>query len=387
MESTAIAASAGFDRATVWRARLGVFAVFLVTGIGVGLWAVHIPIVTTRLQLDPAVLGLALLTIGIGAVVSMPIVSIAAALTGTRHLAIAGGLLFAVTLPLPIIAPNVMFLFVGCALLGLAMGCVDVTINAHGTEVEAAHGRPTMSAFHGFFSLGGLAGSGLGALVIAMGLGDGAGAVGVAVLLVALVVWASFNLLPTASSTVGVRLVWPTRAVIGIGILCGLSFGLEGIVTDWSTLFLFQEKAAGPVAASAGVGLFMATMALFRFLGDGIKLRYGGRRIVVVSGICVATGTALAILAPWAWLGAVGFGLIGVGAANVVPVLFSASAGVPGVPAAIGIASVTSFGYAGHLLAPPLIGFMARSYGLPIALSVVGVAGIIIAAGGLRLRK
>jgi MFS family permease len=387
MDSTATAAPSAFDSATVWRARLGVFAIFLVTGIGVGLWAVHIPIVTTRLQLDPAVLGLALLTIGIGAVISMPIVSIAAALTGTRHLAIAAGLLFAVTLPLPILAPNIPFLFVACALFGLAMGGVDVSINAHGTEVEAAYGRPTMSAFHGFFSLGGLFGSGLGALVIAMGLGDGSGAVGVAVVLVAIVVWASFNLLPTSSSTVGVSLVWPTRAVIGIGILCGLSFGLEGIVTDWSTLFLFQEKAAGPVVAASGVGLFMATMALFRFLGDGIKLRFGGRRVVIASGICVAIGTAIAILAPWAWLGAVGFGLIGVGAANVVPVLFSASANVPGVPAAIGIASVTSLGYAGHLMAPPLIGFMARSFGLPLALSLVGVAGLIIAAGGLRLKK
>ncbi len=244
-----------------------------------------------------------------------------------------------------------------------------------------------MSAFHGFFSLGGLAGSAVGAGIIGLGYGNGTGAVVVSIVLVAPAMWAAFNLLPINRASAGVKLRWPTRAVIGIGILCGLAFALEGVVTDWSSLFLLRMKDAGPAGASAGVILFMGTMTFFRFLGDGMRLRFGGRNSVLAGGLCIAFGTAIAILAPWVWMSAIGFALVGVGAANVVPILFSDAARMPGVPAAIGIASVTTLGYAGHLMAPPLIGFVARSFGLPLALSLIGVAGLVIAAGALRLRR
>jgi hypothetical protein len=356
-------------------------------GIGAGLWAVHIPSVTTRLHLDPGVLGLLLLLIGIGAIISMPLASAIAAKRGSRTICIIAAFLYVVTLPLPIIAPTIPLAFIGAALFGLSMGGLDVAANSHGTEVESAYGKPTMSAFHGFFSLGGLAGSALGAAIIGLGYGNGSGAVAVSAVLFVVAVWASFNLLPIDKASAGVKLRWPNRAVIGIGILCGLAFALEGVVADWSSLFLLRIKDAGPVGASAGVILFMATMTVFRFLGDGMRLRFGGRNSVLAGGLCIALGTAIAISAPWVWLSAVGFALVGVGAANVVPILFSAAARVPAVPAAIGIASVTTLGYAGHLLAPPLIGFLARSFGLPLALSLVGVAGLIIAAGALRLRR
>jgi len=377
---------ATYSPATVHRARLAIFALFFVTGIGAGIWAVHIPRVATHLHLDPGVLGLLLLSLGIGAIVSMPVASAIAARYGSRTICIITGFLYVVTMPLPILAPSVALAFVAAPLFGLAMGGLDVAANSHGTEVEAAYGKPTMSAFHGFFSLGGLAGSAIGAGIIGLGYGNGVGAAAVSIVLLVPAVWASFNLLPVDHSAAGVQLRWPTRAVIGIGILCGLAFALEGVVADWSSLFLLRVKDAGAVGASAGVILFMATMTLFRFLGDGMRLRFGGRNSVLAGGLCIALGTAIAILAPWVWLNAIGFALVGVGAANVVPILFSDAARVPGVPAAIGIASVTTLGYTGHLMAPPIIGFVARSVGLPLALSLIGVAGLIIAAGALRLR-
>lgn len=378
---------ATYSPATVHRARLAIFALFFITGIGAGVWAVHIPMIATHLHLDPGVLGLLLLSVGIGAIVSMPIASAIAARHGSRMICVITAFFYVATLPLPILAPTVALAFVAALLFGLAMGGLDVAANSHGTEVEAAYGKPTMSAFHGFFSLGGLVGSALGAAIIGLGYGNGVGAAAVSAVLLIPAIWAAFKLLPINAASSGVQLRWPTRAVIGIGILCGLAFALEGVVADWSSLFLLRVKDAGAVGASAGVILFMATMTLFRFVGDGMRLRFGGRNSVLAGGLCIAAGMAIAILAPWVWLSAVGFALVGVGAANVVPILFSTAARVPGVPPAIGIASVTTLGYAGHLMAPPLIGFVARSFGLPLALSLVGVAGLIIAAGALKLQR
>jgi hypothetical protein len=260
------------------------------------------------------------------------------------------------------------------------MSAVDVAMNLQATEIEAARGRPTMSSFHAFFSIGGLAGAGLGAAVIAAGLGDGRGAVLITLVLLVIAVAAAFNLWPSPRPPeTGPAFVLPNRAALALGIMALLSFAVEGAVTDWSALYLARVKLAPPAAAAAGFAAFSVTMAVFRLVGDTVVDRLGETRTLVLGGVGIALGMALAVVSPWAPLAAAGFALVGVGAANIVPVVFGAASRVPGMPSNLGVAAVATMGYAGFLVAPPTLGFVARSWGLPVALTIVAVMGAAIA--------
>ena len=205
-------------------------------------------------------------------------------------------------------------------------------MNAQGTEIEAITGKPALSLFHGFFSLGGLAGAGISAFVIRYGLGGGPGEAGIAVLLAVIVAVAGTLLLSVPRLAGGQpKFALPSRAVLALGILAALGFALEGAFIDWGALFLTRERAATPVGAAAGVGIFMAALSLFRLFGAGSsrrwvspdpgRLRSPGRRWRRHRG-----------LPAWLPLIVLGLAMAGAGAANIVPILFSASARTPVFP-------------------------------------------------------
>src|SRR5690349_15183481 len=163
------------DRRQIDRARIAVSAIFFLNGTGIGLWAAHIPPVRDRLDISESLLGLALLTLALGAMAAMPAMGWAITRTGSRRATIAAALAFICTLPLPIMVPGVPLLFIAALLFGASNGALDVAMNAHASEVERARGQPTMSSFHGFYSIGGLAGAALGGTLIAHDLSNGVG--------------------------------------------------------------------------------------------------------------------------------------------------------------------------------------------------------------------
>ena len=164
--------------------------------------------------------------------------------------------------------------------------------------------------------------------------------------------------------------------MLALGAIAFLGYAIEGAVTDWSALFLTVVRDATPATAAVGYALFSLAMAAFRLFGDPVVARFGNRRVLVGGGLLIAAGLGLALAAPWPLVGAVGFGLVGVGAANVVPVLFSASARAPGVPPGIGVAAVATMGYTGYLFAPPILGFVAHQYGLSASIALVLAMGL-----------
>ena len=371
----------------VTRARIAVSVVFLLVGIGPGVWAVHIPLIKERLAIDPAILGLALLTMAMGAVVSMPLSGWIVGRTGSRKPTAVALLVYLAILPLPILAPNVPVFFGTLFVFGLLIGGIDVLANVQASEVEIARKRPTMSSFHAFYSIGALSGALIGAFVISQGWGDGSGAIGTAIVCFCLGLLAVRHLYPGKShGNEGPRFALPSKAVLGLGLIAFLSYALEGAITDWSALFLTTVREATPTTAAVGFALFALSMSIFRLFGDPIVARLGGRTVVAGGGLISAIGLAIALLVPWPLAGAVGFGLVGVGVANAVPVVFSAGAKTPGVSPGMGVAAVATMGYIGFLLAPPLLGFVGHEYGLTASLGLVLAMGLGIAILGLRLR-
>ena len=367
--------------AALIRARVAVSAAFFILGCGTGLWAVHIPVVVERLGIDHGVVGLVLFTMAVGAVGTMPLTGWALGRLGTRRPTATLMFAFIVMTPLPILSPTLPFLFVTALIFGACMGGMDVAMNVQASEVEVARRRPTMSSFHGFYSVGTLAGSALGGLIIAAGLGGGSGAALTAVALFALAVWGALNLWQGGQPVEqGPRFVLPPVAILGLGAIVFLTFAAEGGVTDWSALYLSTVKQSSTAMAASGVVVFSIAMVVCRLAGDAIVARIGARNAVVGGGLLVAFGMGLAVLSPWPLVSAIGFGILGVGAANVVPVAISAASRVAGVAPGIGVAAVTSMGYAGFLVIPPILGFVATAFGLSFALSLVALMGLAVAA-------
>lgn len=360
-------------------ARLAVCLAFFILGSGAGLWAVFIPVVRARLDINEGILGLALLAIAIGSLLSMPPTGWAIARFGAHRISALAAVAMPVSASLPILAPNTPLLFLASLVFGACSGVLDVAMNNEAARVETAYGRPLMSSFHGLFSVGGLAGAGVAALLV--GFADPASAwsaFGVLVLLAVAAFLVRAWYLPDMSHRAGgVRFTLPSRSLLALGLLAFLAFGLEGAVADWSALFLEGEKQATPALAATGYAAFAGAMAIMRFLGDRLVARFGRARTLMFGGIGIAGGCVLALLAPWPVLSAVGFGIMGIGAANVVPVLFSTAAQFP--PGSGRVSAVATIGYFGTLSWPPVIGGIAHGIGLPTALWLIALAGIVIA--------
>jgi hypothetical protein len=295
---------------------------------------------------------------------------------GPHRLAMAAGVSLAVVSPLPVIAPNLWTLVIALFAWGATIGSMDLAMNAVAADVEHREGRPLMSSFHGMWSLGALIGSVIAFVVIRAGLTplEHMAAVGVAVVLVA---WTSFRALPPATrgmdeegAASSGRLRVPGRALLGVGVVAFIVLAAEGAVENWSALVLKDNFGSTASFAALGYGALALTMATFRFLGDGINKRVGPVTLLAGGAGLAGAGLAFGMIVGTPWAGVVGFGIMGIGLANTVPIVFSAGA-AHGRTAAEGLSTVAVLGYLGFLVAPPTIGYVAQATSLPISLTCV----------------
>lgn len=366
----------------VRRARLVVTLLFGHFGICIGMWAAHIPVIQTRLGLDPAMLGLALLASAFGTILAQPLLGVLIARTGARPATIVFPPLSALILAAVMASPTIVTLFIFCFCVGAAWGGMNVAINTMASEIETLRGRPTMSSFHAGASIGMLVGSALGGLLVGAGLGNGMGAAGVAALLFIASLLTIPHLLPSAPKESGPAFMLPNRAVLGLGALAFLMFLVEGGMVDWSGVFLATDKGAEAGLAAAGFAAFTAAMAVCRVLGNGIVERLGRKRVVAGGGVLIVIGVLTAVLSPWLPLCILGFVIIGIGASNIVPILISAAAQTPGMAPSVAIGSVSTMLTAGFLVGPPLIGFVSHATSLSLGLSLLTISGLAVAIAG-----
>lgn len=363
--------------------------IFLVSGIGMAAWAPMVPYAKARLGLDDAQLGLMLLAFGGGSMASMPFVGWLSHRFGNRRVIVASGWLLCLALPVLALAPNVAVLTAALLYFGVMLGAVDVAMNAHAVEVERRDGRVLMSGFHGLFSLGGLAGAAGMSVLLALGLPLPLAALAVSALLAALVLYLRGGLLPNVDGATAGHAPFrmPHGVVLLLGLLCFVSFMAEGSMLDWSAVFLRDFRGFAPSTAGIGYACFSVAMALGRLTGDRLIQRIGPVWAVRAGAGLAATGFALAACVPWPGASLAGFVLVGLGASNIVPVMFSAAGRLPGSSPAIAIAAVTMLGYAGLLSGPALIGFISRLASLPLALAVVAGLLLLVAASARIVRR
>ena len=369
-------------------ARVAVAAIFFLNGTATANWLVRIPAVQEKLGLSEGTLGLALFGVAVGALVSMPWTGRLVARFGSRRVTQIAAFIFAGVFLLPPLAPNALALFVALVVLGAGHGALDVAMNAQAATVERQYARPIMSSFHALWSLGGLVGATMGGVIASRGVGllTHLGALALVVALVAGRI--PSRMLPAGADATPEHASArrPQGVLIALGVLAFCVLLGEGAMADWSAVYLRDVTHAGPGLAAAGYAAFSLAMASGRLVGDSLRLRVSSAVLVRFGGALSALGLAsgLAFESPWGAI--VAFGAVGAGLSIAFPIALAAASALPGTSPGPAIATVSTFGYAGFLAGPPLIGFVAEATSLRGGLVVVVVSCVVVAvlAGGLR---
>ncbi len=361
-------------------------AAFFIPGFAIACWAPLVPFAKARAGLDDAMLGMLLLCLGLGSLLSMPLAGLLAARHGCRPVMLATVLMMVLTLPLLATVSAPWSIGLALLIFGAGIGAMDCVMNIQAVVVERDAGRAMMSGFHAFYSIGALSGAALVALLLSVGTGA----------LVACLVVVAGVLAITAGSVRWWRteraaqeessFALPRGVVAVIGAVCFISFLAEGSMLDWSAVFLHDVRGVALAHAGWGFVAFNIAMTCARLLGDSVVNRLGASKAVLAGGLLACAGFVLATLVPSFAVALLGYALVGIGCANIVPVMFSLAGRQTRMPASAAIPAVTTLGYAGVLLGPAAIGFIAQQWSLPVAFLIAAGLLACVAVIGSRLR-
>jgi predicted MFS family arabinose efflux permease len=368
------------------RQQISTRIVLFVAGFGLAAWAPLVPFAKARAGVDEGVLGLVLLCLGAGSIITLPMAGALVARFGCRQVVIGSTVPLCLTLPLLAIASTPAALAGGLFVFGAALGSIDVTMNIQAIIVERRSGRSMMSGFHGLFSAGSIAGPACMAALLGVGASPLAVTICVTAGITAAVAIAAPNLLPYGSESEGPVFALPRGIVLFIGALCFIAFLAEGAMVDWSAVFLASVRGMDLAYAGLGYAAFALTMTIGRLTGDRIRQRLGSREIVIFGGLCAAVGFAVATLVPVWQAVLLGFAFVGVGCANIVPVLYTSAGRQTLLPEHVAVPAITTLGYAGILAGPAAIGFVAHAASLSVAFLCLTVLLAGVAASGHLLR-
>lgn len=364
--------------------------VFASLNIMIGTWVLYIPLVKDKLQLDDGQLGVALFFFALGTFFSIPLVPYLTKRFGVGRCTAVGVILFAMAFTIPIQTTSYVWLCVALAVSGSLSGFTDVAMNAMVTEIEKEDKVSFMSASHGFFSLGGVIGAGIGSLFLTsfqVPLGHlVAAAILVIVtnlLLMKHYIGQQSEVSSTEDSTYSFRQVLP---LAGLAFIALIIMGSEGAIEHWSKLFLLDVVAA-PSDTIAGYGFiaFSALMTLGRFLGDAISERIGSYSIILYGTALGVVGYVL-VLTGFLWLTILGFGVIGLGFSVIIPELFRIAGNAKGISSAAAISFVSGMGFIGFLSGPVILGFISKSSSLWMSFLFLSIAAGISLLMSVRMK-
>lgn len=371
------------------RARVAVAVLFVLNGAAYANVLPRLPTIKSELALSNTGLGTAVAATPVGALLSGLLAGRLIAKFGSGRLAVACGVAFGAALPLLGVAPSWGALAGGFLVLGLLDALMDVSMNAHGLRVQRGYGRSIVSALHGLWSVGAVAGGLAGSAAAGLDVDRGwhllaAGAV----VLVASLVTGRHTLTGPDDLERGDAAPAPTgggwrgtgRRLALLGLLVVLAAVVEDAPASWGAVLLRDELSTSAAAAGLVFIGFQASMVLGRLLGDRVVDRFGEAAVVRAGGlqIAVAVGVGLVIGEPASIVG--GFALAGLGAASLFPVVFHAAGNLPGVSTGHGVAVVGWMSRMGFLVVPPLVGAVGDASSLRAGLVLVPVAGVAIAA-------
>ncbi|GAB5374562.1 MAG: MFS transporter [Acuticoccus sp.] len=351
---------------------LGVAFVFFANGFIFSNWVVRIPTVKETLGINDAELGIALVFLAIGALVGMPVAGSLIGRLGSGRIAATIGSLYVALFFIVGLADSLPLLCAALLLLGLGNGAMDVAMNAQADATETAIGQRIMSACHAMWSLGLAFGTIPAGIFAQLGV-----PVAIHLLTVGLPVAVGVVIAARVASPdrphegpAAPAFALPRGPLLFFGLICFCGAIVEGAMNDWIAVYVEDFLALGPVSAATTYGAFATAMLIARIVGDATTERFGAAMVVRVGLLVAAIGLVTALSGLLALM-IVGFFAVGLGVAGIFPAVFRAAGRLPGHAPGPSMASAVTLGYAGFLLGPAAIGFVAQATSLSIALAML----------------
>lgn len=355
-------------------ARIAVSILFFINGMLIGAWAPMIPTFKERLDLTESQIGLVILALGFGSLISMPFVGAFIAKNGTRLPIKYLAFICSFGIPCLTVVPEFWAAVIVMFLFGASWAGMDVAMNSNVIDVERKHRFPIMSSCHGFWSIGALISALVGGFTLSNFGEIGHGLFWQVVFLVLF-----FYAFPKLQLNSGLneegekpKLQFP-RAILPylLGVVALFSVVPEGMIIDWSALFLNTERGVSIAWAGSGFAATSTAMAIMRFSGDHLRKRFGAVQTLRFSVVTAIIGFSLVTLSTSPIMAVLGFFISGIGLANLFPIAISAAGNVPNIPGGIAVSMVTTVGYGGILLAPPLFGFIAQTWSYSMVYAIM----------------
>ncbi|MFI5157768.1 MAG: MFS transporter [Sphingobacteriales bacterium] len=360
--------------------RIATAVFFFISGFGYTTWASRIPSIQRELHLNEAQLGTALFALPVGLLITMPLTARLLRSYSSSRIMLLGALYFSVMLGLLGYAVQYWQFILVLFCFGSSRNLLNVSMNTDGVNVQGLYKKSIITTFHAIWSCAGFAGAALSYFMVTFHVITTWHLLSVSTTLVVLSVCFSpftFKQKPLQLEKKPIFSL-PDKTLINLALICFSSMACENIMYDWSGIYMDKAVHATHVTATAAFVIFMTTLTISRFAGDKIVSRYGVKLIMQYSGVFIVVGFLLAVLFPYVPTTIIGFGLVGIGTSCIVPLCFSEAGKSTTMAKGPAIAAVSTVGYFGFLVVPPMVGFVAQALNLRWSFAIITTLGAVI---------
>ncbi|MGZ3765010.1 MAG: MFS transporter [Mucilaginibacter sp.] len=353
---------------------------FFVSGFGYTTWASRIPSIQLSLHLNKAQLGAALFAMPIGLMATMPFTARLLSNVSSSRIMMIGAIAFNLMLAL-LGYTSLYWQFIAILFFfGSSRNLLNLSINTQSVGVQALYKKSIITTFHGIWSFAGFAGAGLGYIMVYLNVPPTWHLLTVSIAMCLLAFYAWPNTLhqkpqPREKKPI---FILPDKDLLKFGLICFSSMACENVMYDWSGIYMRDAVHASKVTANAAFVVFMIAVTVGRFAGDRLVNQRGIKQVLRNSGILIVTGFALAIALPYTVPAIIGYAFIGLGVSCMVPLVFSVAGKSKSMSGGPAIAAVSTVGYLGFLLVPPIVGFVAQAANLRWSFAAIGLLGLVI---------
>ena len=352
--------------------RLTINLVFFLNGFLYVSWAARTPLIQETFSLSFKQLGFVLLSSSLGLVVAMPLTGYLINKYGSRWVMIIAAICFFISLPLFTLSPSYAWMIAAFFFMGASVGAMDVSMNGQAVEIEKRYGRPIMSFFHALFSVGMMAGALSVTVIEKIEISLFVHLFSLSVLAIIIILYFQRHLInddsvAEAEASDSKTFYFPKGPIVVFGLVAFCCMLGEGAMTEWTANYMINVGGATDYIAPFALFSFSGCMAVGRFLGDNARQNFGDKKLISYGGVLSSIGLIVALIFPYPLVIVLSLGIVGLGLSTVVPIVYSMAGNIPGVKAGVGISAVTTIGYSGFILGPPIIGLLADVFNLRIA--------------------
>lgn len=362
------------------RARLSGTVFYFVSGFGYAAWASRIPSIKAHLHLNEAQLGAVLFALPAGLMTTMPVTGYLLGRFSSRSIMLIGASIYTLMLGLLGFVDYTWQLAIILFFFGSSRNLFNIALNAQSISVQTLYSKSIMTFFHGIWSMAGFAGAAVGYLMVRYGVPTNWHLPLISALMIVCMLLSYHETLYHKPSIQQKRPVFslPDKFLVKFALICFACMACENTMYDWSGIYFEKAVHSTRQAATIGFVCYMIAMTIGRFTGDKLVNRFGVKLILRYSGWLIFAGLLIAVIVPYSAAACIGFVLTGAGVSCIVPLVFAMAGKSKTMSGASALAAISTIGYLGFLMVPPLVGFVAQAAGLRVAFGIMAALGLLI---------